>query len=251
MLLVPMIVAASVAGTLSVHLLLLALSALGVFMSYVPLHTVLRGMFVTEQPDERLHQAQIWAALYLCAGVAFMIPLLAQGFWFLLAIGSAGMTLYFANFFLTLRYSKTIATDLLAVAGLTLSAPCAYLVSTHSLDQTAFVLWLLNFLFFGCSVFYVHMKIRATSLRKSELTFSDRFSLGRLNVLYHVAVVAIVVGLAVGHYTPQLAFLAFVPMTLHAVYGTYRLSTRVRFKNLGLLLLGHSIVFVLILGIVQ
>lgn len=38
-------------------------------------------------------------------------------------------------------------------------------------------------------VFYVHMKLRATSSRKSELTLSDKLSMGKLNVVYHVAVV--------------------------------------------------------------
>jgi hypothetical protein len=35
---------------------------------------------------------------------------------------------------------------------------------------------------------------------------------------------------------------------LHSVYGTCTLSSRVSFKNIGLLLLGHCLVFVALLG---
>jgi hypothetical protein len=246
-LLVPMITAVSSAGIVSTSLLLLALSALGVFMSYVPVHTVLRDTFVTRQAAEKLYQAKVWAGLYLLAGAAFMIPLLARGFWLLLLAGLPGAVFFFSSFFLTQRYSKTIPGDLMAVAGLTIGAPCAYYVLTHSLDRAAFVLWLLNFLFFGCSIVYVHMKIRAASSRKPWLTVPEKLAIGKSNVAYHFAVMALVLGLTVAHFVPQLTFLAFVPMTAHASYGTCRLSRHVRFKNLGFLLLGHSILFVLIL----
>jgi hypothetical protein len=36
-------------------------------------------------------------------------------------------------------------------------------------------------------------------------------------------------------------------MALHAVFGTVRLGSQVRFKRLGFLLLGHSIVFAVLL----
>lgn len=50
-------------------------------------------------------------------------------------------------------------------------------------------------------------------------------------------------------FTPRLAFAAFVPITLHAVYGTLKLSTAVRFKRLGFILVGHTLIFILLLGL--
>ncbi|MEK9138167.1 MAG: YwiC-like family protein, partial [Bacteroidota bacterium] len=95
---VPMLVAGSITGKFSLDLLLLACSALGVFMSYVPVHVILRNTFVGKQPAEKLHQAWFWAVVYLLVGAAFMVPLLFQGFWLLLAIGGVGMVSFLINF---------------------------------------------------------------------------------------------------------------------------------------------------------
>ena len=240
---VPMFVSASVAGKLTIDFLLLAVSALGVFMSYVPVHTLLRHHTGTTQQEERVTQAKFWAVAYLFVGVAFMVPLLIKGYTFLPAIGVLGAISFFGNFFLARKYSKTIASDLIAVAGLTLSAPSAYYVLTQAIDRFALGLYILNFLFFGCSVFYVHMKIRASITRNSKISWSDKLSLGKLNLFYHGAVILIVGFLIVTQFTAQLALIAFVPMVFHGVYGTLSLSGNVRFKNLGLLLLGQSVLF--------
>ncbi len=62
-----------------------------------------------------------------------------------------------------------------------------------------------------------------------------------------IAVVAIVVGLAFYRMTRLYVVLAFVPMLLHALYGTYKLSHRVKFHRLGYLLLAQSVLFGLVL----
>ena len=92
------------------------------------------------------------------------------------------------------------------------------------------------------------MKMHATATKKAELDLKEKLTLGRLNLLYHVAVMTIVAILSATHFTTQFAVLAFVPMAVHAVYGTYKLSGKVRFKTLGLVLLGQSLVFAVLLG---
>ncbi|MGH7495298.1 MAG: nitrous oxide reductase family maturation protein NosD [bacterium] len=147
------------------------------------------------------------------------------------------------------RYVKTILSDLISVAGLTLSAPSAYYVATGKLDQTAALLWLLNFLFFGSGIVYVHTKLRAAALKKPHFSFGEKLRLGKLNLIYHLIVLVIVGILAVKNFTPLFAFVAFVPMTIHAIYGTVKLSSTVRFENLGLILLLHSFSFALLFAI--
>lgn len=255
-LLVPMLVSASVVGKWTIDFVLLTLSAFGFFMSYVPVHILLRNLLGVPHQDEKLTQAKFWAAMYLFIGAAFILPLLMKGYIFLLPIGALGAIAFFGNFILTRRYFKTIASDLLAVAGLTLSAPSAYYVLTGLLDTTALLLFILNFLFFGCSVFYVHMKIRASATKKTKLTWTDKLSLGKLNLLYHAAVILIVGILAATSASGRrldslsglVALIAFTPMFIHGVYGTVKLSGRIRFKNLGFLLLAQSILFGILLG---
>lgn len=240
---VPMVLGIIVGGTFSFQALCLVLSALGVFMSYVPIHTILKEWVGIPQGDGKVRSSKFWGAVYLGFGVMFIAPLLYSGYWLLLPIGVLGGVSYVANFFLTRYIAKSILSDLMAVLGLTLSAPSAYYITTGVVDRIAVTLWLFNFLFFGCSVFYVHMKIRATSLNKPELSFVEKLSVGKLNLIYHVVVLVIVSILALRHYSLQLAVISFLPMVIHGIYGTLKLTGRVRFKNLGFILLGQSVLF--------
>lgn len=251
-LLVPMFVGAAVAEGWTWNFVLLVLAALFMFLSYVPAQGVLRHYFVNTQTEERFRQNAFWSGAYLVAGMSFAVPLLAQGYLLLLVPGFTGMAAFLAHFFLTRRFPKTIPGDLLAVCGLTLTAPAAYYVGTGVLDGTAALLWLFNVLFFGSSVFYVHMKIRATSSKNAEMGIPDKISIGGLNIIYHVVVIAVVVAMSLLYQSLQFAAIAFLPMALHAMYGTYALSRRVQFKKLGFILLGQSVLFgILLLGVVR
>lgn len=146
---VPMIAGAAYANSFTWNVVWLAFSALGFFMSYVPVHTLLREFTGMQQGKEKIVAAEFWGAAYLGFGILFILPLLYQQLWLLLVIGIFGAGAFFENFLLTRKIQKSIASDFAAVAGLTLSAPSAYYVATGMLDTKAFVLWLLNMLFFG------------------------------------------------------------------------------------------------------
>ena len=244
---VPMLVAAGLAGGPTWNVLLLALSALGVFMSYVPMHMLLRHVMVIPLPREQLRGAVVWSVVYGAFGVVFIVPLLMQSYWLLLVLGIPGVAAYVLKFLLTRRSPKTVASDMVAVFGLSLSALCSWYVVTGVLDEQAVIVWMLNLLFFWCGVVYVHMKLRAAAAKVSGLSRSNAWSLAKLNVLYHLAVIMIVAALAWYRTSTLSLVIAFVPMTAHALYGTYKLTRRVAFRRLGFLLLAHSIVFAVLL----
>lgn len=245
---IPMIIGIAAAEQFNLMVVFLALSVLAVFLSYVPVQAIIRRYLGSAWAEDELQSAWFWAIAYLLAGGLFILPVLATCLWLLLPIGIVGSLCFLGNFLLTLRHPKTIASDLAAVAGLTLSAPSAYYVATGTLSPPAVSLWVLNFLFFGSGVFYVHMKIRARGLKKPRFSWMEKLTLGRLNLIYHVIVVTIVVVMTLRHFTTQLALIAFIPMILHAVIGTAKLSSDVRFKNLGFLLLAQSAVFAMLLS---
>lgn len=245
---VPMLIGASVAGEFTLNVLFLAFASLGVFLSYVPAQTLLREWFIASPAPERVRAAKFWAVGYLGAAALFMLPLFFQNLWWLLGIGTLSIIAFLANFVLTRHYSKTVLSDLISVVGLTLSAPAAYYTVAGKLDQTAVMLWLMNFLFFGSGIVYVHTKLRA-AVKRPDLPLYEKLRLGKLNLLYHFAVLAIVGILAVKNFTPLFAVVAFVPMTIHAIYGTLKLSNTVRFKNLGLILLAHALIFALLFAL--
>ncbi|MEK7728518.1 MAG: YwiC-like family protein [candidate division KSB1 bacterium] len=248
-LLAPLLIGASAAGAWHWNVASLMFASLAFFISYVPLQIVLRHYNSVPQGPQRLRAARIWAMLDLTLGGLALAPLFWQGLWLLLPIGAAAMLLFVIHFAWMRRHAKGLASDFIAVAGLALTAPAAYYVVTAQIDQTAILLWLCNVLFFGCSVFYVHMKIKATTLKKSALPWHEKLSLGKLNLLYHFMVLLIVGGFTVMLFTPLLVFLAFIPITMHAIYGTLKLSSNVRFKRLGIILVGHTVIFALLLGL--
>lgn len=248
-LLVPMLTVSLAVGRFTVDGLLLAVSALAAFMSYVPVHTLLRHALAVRQSGEKVRQAQVWAAVYCTIALACIAPLLMQSPWPLLLVGGLGLSGFFGNFFLTLKQPKTIPGDVLAVLGLTMGAPATYHVLTGVVDVFMLTLWLLNFLFFSGTVFYVHMKMRAAAVKREGLGCREKLSFGCLNLVYQLGVLAVVAALAVGGIVTPYILCAFLPMSLHALYGTWSLSSRVRFKRLGVLLLGHSAAFAVLLGV--
>jgi hypothetical protein len=245
-----MAIAASTVGAFTVNAGLLVVSALGVFMSYAPLTALMRELMVGSHDREHLVARTLWGFIYLAGGIGAALPLMQQGLWMIVPLGAAALLLYFTNFLLTRTHQRSVLTDLVAVAGLTLGAPAMYYVLTRTLDVHAWILYSVSFLFFGSSVVYVHFKIQATRGKKSDWTLSERLHAGRLNLAYHAFVIAIVLALSLYKLTPATAVLAFVPITIHACYGTYRLSSRVSFPRLGFALLAHSIGFALLWTII-
>ena len=242
-LVVPMLVNVYVAGRWSGDFVLVVLVILGAFLAYVPAQVLLRHHSGVRHPVDKLSQARFWGMVYAGVAICAGVVLLAEGYIFLLAIGGAGAMLFYANFYCVKHYSKMAATDLLAVAGLTLGGLSVYYVLTGSLDRTAFALYVLNFLFFGCSVFYVHMKIQFSASKRSAMKWREKLIFGKSNLLYFAALVVIVGVLSAFRLISFVVLIAFLPMIGHGVYGTVKLSHKVHFKKLGFILLGQSILF--------
>lgn len=245
-LLIPMAVAASTVSTFTLHALFLVVSALGAFLSYTPINMLMREFLVSNHDRRRMFALTLWGGLYLAVAIAAAVPLLREGLWMIVPLGGLAVVQFFINFSLTRSLQKNVLTDLVGVTILTLGAPAMYYVLTRSLDVQALILYVVNVLFFGSNVIYVHLKIRVIRGKKSDLTLSEKLAAGRLNLAYHAFVVAVVATLSLYRLTPATAVLAFVPMTIHAVFGTYRLSSHVSFSRLGFALLAHSIGFVIL-----
>jgi hypothetical protein len=84
-------------------------------------------------------------------------------------------------------------------------------------------------------------------VKKSQWSFPDRFTCGSLNLTFHAVMIAILLLLIVQRLTPPLILLAFAPITIHAILGTVKLASEADFRKLGLTLLGHSVVFMMLL----
>ena len=129
------------------------------------------------------------------------------------------------------RTARTLALQLAAVAGLTLTAPVTWYVATGSLGWPAWQLWLLNTLYFAGRVLYVKMHTAAAMQRSV-----NRLRLGTPTLVYHGALAVVATGWwPVG--------LAFVPAIIHALVGVVRLTPVLRIKRLAWTEVAASAVF--------
>jgi hypothetical protein len=171
-----------------------------------------------------LKQNYRWTAALLAGSAACTVPLLwVWKLWWLAAFGIASAPLAFR------KTERSVAMQLLAVAGLTLTAPAAWYAATGKLEYR---LWLLNVLYFAGGVFYVKMHIATAIARRPAQRAATMVYYGALAV---VAAFWWPVGLA------------FVPVIVRAFVGVARLSPVLRIKRLGWTEVAYSLVFAALL----
>ena len=166
-----------------------------------------------------LKQNNRWTLVLLGGSAACTLPLMVVWkLWWLAAFGAVAAPLAFR------KTERSVGMQLVAVAGLTLTAPAAWYVATGTLDYR---LWLWNALYFAGGVFYVKMHIATAISRKPA---------GRLPVvLYYGGLTGILAWWPVG--------LAFVPAIVRAFVGAARVTPVLRVKRLGWTEVAYSLLF--------
>jgi hypothetical protein len=135
--------------------------------------------------------------------------------------------------------------ELAGVAGLALGAPMTYYVASDQLDSTAAVLWLINFLYFGGTVFYIKLKVRQQPRLPAPERVSERLVKAKACLAYQTGALTLLLALATLQWAPLLTPLAFVPATFKVVYGAWQWQDK---KSLSLVRLGvveifHAVAF--------
>lgn len=234
------------------------------FMLYVPLITVLIGLHAPIQTallliltvtgvflgqhaailcirDRAPKGTALWLLSYITAFTVGTVLLLGiYNFLDLIYIGAPAALaltyLFIRSRFARKRIDRTFSGEILAIAGLTLTAPAAAIVATGHLTQTAMGLWGLYVLFFGSSVLYVKMRILAVQM-KSGITFKNRITLGSGLIAYHA-----LLGLNIFTFyitNPTLGiylFIGFAPIIIRAIIGCITLSNHLpNLKRVGLI----------------
>ena len=225
-LLTPFATAVGIAGTWNLQVALLLVSVMCFYVA--------RTSF--------LKQDTTWTLVLLTSGAVCLAPLLVVWrLWSLVALGAAAAPLAYR------KTGRRVASQLIAVAGLTLTAPAAWYAATGNLDRHAWLLWGLNFLYFAGGVFYVKMHVAAAIRPKLFETAAETIKWGTTILAFYGGLVVSVVGLAMAHLIPWLATLAFVPVVVRAAIGVARLSSQLHIKRLGWTEVAHSIVFAVLL----
>ena len=231
---IPFFMGLGIAGILDTKVLLLLLAVTLVFLSLRPLTEVLHHKN-SYTGSSRAVLSYSWLGFYwttsaVLFGVLYFHYRLLQLPYFALILAPVATA-----FICFVRYNavRTVAGELAGILGLTLTAPLAHYVASGQIQPLGFLLWGLNFLYFGSSIFYVKAKVE--QFRRSKLKSpGEGPSLKLTCVVYHLVILAIVTGLVMRGVIPPIALLAFFPILLRGLWETQRTQVRLSLKKIGL-----------------
>ena len=238
MLYVPFAVGWFVAGSSPFRLVLLALSVTFVFIAREPLLVWWRG-----RTRGRLNQEAFQFGLgYLLLGALFGVPLLVvyDLFW-LTAIASLALVLLALNARQAVaRKDRTIGGEMMAIVGLTMTAPAAFYAARGAFDVTALWLWALCTIYFASSIFYVKLRVSTINPHRDE---SGRQT--RRCGFYHAFLLMLLLTLSFTGDLTAFALIAFAPVLARSFWYIARPARQINLRRVGLLEMVYSVVFLI------
>lgn len=244
MLVVPLLLGLAIAPVWQGRALLLLLAALGFFLLRYPLALLVKG-----RKRAATKRAYLWRWTLIYGAITTLAGgwlVLAERLWWLAGLGVVGGGLLFFHLWLVARRQEMSVTgELAGIFGLALGAPMAYYTATGRLDRTAALLWLINALYFGGTVFYVKLKVRQQPRQPAPPGWAARLLGAKAGLAYHTLAVTLLILVALWWHAPALAPLALLPATVKMIYGAYRWQDKqsLSLVRLGLIEMGHALVF--------
>jgi hypothetical protein len=244
---VPLIVGAAVAPVWQWRTLIVIAAALAFFLLRYPLATLIK---TRKRPATDRMDLIRWSIGYgLIAALAGAWLIVIERLSLLIPIGLIGAMLVALNLWLVSRKQEmSIYGELAGIVGLALGAPMTYYAASGQLDGTALMLWLVNALYFGGTVFYIKLKVRQQPRLPAPDRLSERLLKGRACLTYQGVALTVIIALVAFDHMPALLPLAFAPMTLKVIYGAARWQDKrtLSLPRLGVIEVIHSIVFAML-----
>ncbi len=237
MLYVPFVLGVAVAGRVNWPVLLLLLSATAVFISRESLLVYWRARARGREAAE----ARKTLLLYLALAAAFGAPLIfAFKLFWLIPLGLIGAALLLVNGRQATRMEeRETMGELMAIGGLTMTAPAAYYVASGRWEMTAFWLWLLSALYMASSVFYIKLRVYRLNPRKQA---EQRRAL-RSCAFYHSFLIVALPALILASSLGLSALIAFAPAIVRTFWGMFAPRPKVNLIRAGILEIVYSLVF--------
>jgi hypothetical protein len=245
MLIVPLALGLIIAPAWHWRALALVGAALCFFLMRSPLVTLVK----TRKRSGPTAKTYLWSWAAIYGGLTTLSGgwlILDEGLWGLVAGGAVGAaTLLLHLWLVSRREEMSVMGELAGIVGLALGAPLAYYAATGQLDGVAGLLWALNALYFGGTVFYIKLKVRQQPRRPAPPGLRARLEEAHAGLVYHAAALAIAIGLAGWGIAPRLVPLVFVPAAAKMLYGAWRWQDKksLNITRLGVIELLHALIF--------
>ncbi|MBI1877311.1 MAG: YwiC-like family protein [Chloroflexi bacterium] len=244
MLTVPLLLGLVIAPAWHWRALVLVVAALGFFLVRQPL-----AMLVKTRKRTSADRGYLWRWTAIYGGLTVLSSgwlVLAQGLWWLALMGFVGgISLLFNLWLVSRRQEMSLTGEVAGIAGLALGAPMTYYAASSQLDGTAAILWLINFLYFGGTVFYIKLKVRQQPRLPAPNRIGARLVAAKACLAYQTIALTVLILLVTLRQAPLLIPLALIPATIKTLYGAWRWQDK---KSLSLVRLGvieilHTIAF--------
>lgn len=228
---------------LSIVVLWLLVAATGLFLAHEPLIKLLRSRR-HGAPQENLRHWRKWLVVFAAPAIASGLLLVAYyRLWSLASFGLLAAALFCVHLYLaSRRRDRSIAAELLGIAGLTATAPAVYAGLEGGVDWTACLLWTLCILYFGSGVFYVKMRV-SQKLKPQEFGSRRSQCLG-----YHILILLLLLVFALRFGLPWLPLLGFVPILGRAFWYAFRTDRSLNLRKIGYLEVLYTILFTILTG---
>jgi hypothetical protein len=238
MLYVPFVLGVAVAGRVNWPVFLLLLSATAVFVSRESLLVYWRARARGREAAD----AGRALLLYLALAAAFGSPLIfAFKLFWLIPLGLVGAALLLINGKQAVRMEERGTTgEIMAIVGLTTTAPAAYYAACGRWEMAAFRLWLLSALYMASSVFYIKLRVYRLNPRKQAAAAAWRSC-----AFYHSFLIVALPALIFGGGLGLFAFIAFAPAMVRTFWGMFAPKSRVNLTRAGILEIVYSLVFLI------
>jgi len=253
MFMVPLLLGFIIASTWQWSSLVLIVAALGFFLVRYPLALLVKTRNRKRTNSDKAH---LWRWTLIYGGLTVLsgawLVLVRQLWWLIPLAIFGGLLLGFHLWLVSRRQEMSVVGELAGIVGLALGAPMAYYTATGQLDNTAAVLWLVNALYFGGTVFYIKLKVRQQPRQPAPPHFSERLVKAKACLTYQTIALSLVILLVTLQYAPLLAPLALLPATVKVVWGAWQWQdkTSLSLMRLGLIETFHAIAFAVLMVIV-
>ena len=237
MLYVPLVAGASVAGGFSWRVVLIALAMTFIFIARESLLAWWRTRRRGSDGRESLRVMLVYLGL---AGASSAPLILISHLFWLTPLGLAAIALLGVNAEQgARREDRTVTGEMIAILGLTLTAPTVYYVARGQWDEVALWLWALCALYFASSVFYVKLRVHWLNRRKEQARRQARVRCA----LYHTFLLAALLVLAVTGSLNLFALIAFTPVLARSFSQLIKPTTQLNLRRIGVLEIVYSVVF--------
>lgn len=241
----PIAVTLVAVGGADVRALLFLIAVTALFLAHEPFTRLARLRSARSQDTGKLQYWTRWLVLYLLTAAGAALPLLLHyQLWQLLPLGLAALLLLVARTFMAgRRQEKSFGGEFLGVVGLTLTAPGTYYVMQGHFDALAFVIWVLNVLYFTSGIFYIKMRISRFAHKAGSHSLAWQCG------LYHLGLPGLVALTLSQGWLSEFTVLAFVPVILRAFWGMGATDGKPNLRRIGYAEVGLTAVFVIFLAI--